>query len=166
MKLNKETLKQIIKEELDQVLSEQNQERPKLPNLTPDEQKIVDKIQQLIDSGDASDAVQAIVLAESFKETMPNIKQHIMDNNKDKFRKYAVDEVERGNSFRNLRKFYEPDDRGGSPFSRAVTLVPELREEPRIKRALDQVGGNASRVTAKIGGRKSWLKVNQHFGLR
>lgn len=156
MRLNKETLKQIIKEELDQVLSEQN-------DLSPEDQKIVDKIQQMIDRGDASDAVQAIVLAESFGE---NIQKHIMDNNKDKFRKLAVDEVEKGNNFRNLEKFYAPDDRGGSPFSRAITLVPELREEPRIKRALDKVGGNASRVTAQIGGRKSWLKLNQHLGLR
>lgn len=157
MKLNKETLKRIIKEELDQVLSEQN-------NLTPDEQTKVDKIQNLIDSGDASDAVQAVVFAETFGG---NIEQHIMTNNKDKFRQLAVDEVERSNNrTSDLRYFYERDDRGGSPFSRAVTLVPELREEPRIKRALDQVGGNASRVTAKIGGRKSWLKVNQHLGLR
>lgn len=159
MKLNKEILKQIIKEELDQVLSEQDE-------LAPEDQKIVGKIQHMIDNGDASDAVQAIVLAGSFRETMPKIEQHIMDNNKDKFRKLAVDEVEKGNSFRNLEKFYAPDDRGGSPFSRAITLVPELREEPRIKRALDKVGGNASRVTAKIGGRKSWLKVNQLLGLR
>ena len=156
MKLNKETLKQIIKEELDQVLSEQN-------NLTPDEQAKVDKIQSLIDEGDASDAVQAAVFAETFGG---NIEQHIMTNNKYKFRQLAVDEVERANKRRDLRYFYEPDKRGGSPFSRATTLVPELREEPRIKRALDQVGGNATRVTAKIGGRKSWLKVNQHLGLR
>ena len=156
MKLDKETLKQIIKEELDQVLSEQN-------NLTPDEQAKVDKIQNLVDTGDASDAVQAVVFAETFGG---NIEQHIMTNNKDKFRQLAVDEVERANNRRDLRFFYEPDKRGGSPFSRAITLVPELREEPRIKKALDQVGGNATRVTAKIGGRKSWLKLNQHLGLR
>ena len=156
MKLNKETLKQIIKEELDQVLSEQN-------NLTPDEQAKVDKIQSLIDSGDVSDAIQAIVFAETFGG---NIEQHIMTNNKDKFRQLAVDEVERANRRGNLRYFYELDKKGGSPFSRATTLVPELREEPRIKRALDQVGGNATRVTAKIGGRKSWLKVNQLLGVR
>jgi hypothetical protein len=156
MKLNKETLKQIIKEELEAVLGESRI----LSKYTKDKEE---ELRQYIqDMGKDPDEVRDALGTGSFNmmgQSLINNYPRTMPLSRDSKIRFAQKEME--TYFGSMEDFYNPDSSGSSSFSKVLKLLPELRELRRVKKVLQKVGGDPARVTAKIGGRPTFVVIRR-----
>ena len=158
MKLNKETLKQIIKEELEAVLGESRL----LRQFSKDKE---DELKQYIgDMGKDPDDVFAALGPDSVEvmgQTLVGRGYPISKPMGDEVKLMtAVEEMEKLEDSTNLNDFYDPDSTGTSIFSRVLELVPELMKINAVKRALDKAGSPTA-VTAKIGKRVTYHMIDR-----
>ena len=162
MKLNKETLMQIIKEELEAVLDESRL----LGRYTKDKEEELK--QALRDMGkDPDETISALgpdsanMIGQSLIDDYPKLMSVPMT--RDRRIQKASDEMEKlfTGYMINLNDFYNPDSSGTSVFSRVLKLLPELQQIPRVKRAITQAGGDPLKVTAKIGKRVTYSQIGR-----
>jgi|GEM_PF-5448942 len=158
MKLNKEALKQIIKEELEAVLDESKL----LRQFSKDKE---DEFKQYIrDMGKDPDDVFAALGpggVEVMGQTLVGREYPTSKPMSDEVKLMtAVKEMEKLQDSTNLNDFYDPDSTGTSIFSRVIELVPELMKINAVKRVLDKAGSPTA-VTAKIGKRVTYLRIDR-----
>jgi len=158
MKLNKETLKRIIKEEYEVVLDESRL----LRQFSKDKE---DELKQYIrDMGKDPDDVFAALGPDSVEvmgQTLVGREYPTSKPMGDEVKLMtAVKEMEKIQDSTNLNDFYDPDSTGTSIFSRVLELVPELMKINVVKRALDKAGSPTA-VTAKIGKRVTYHQINR-----
>ena len=165
MKLDKETLKKIIKEELEDVLDE-SMLLKKYVKDKDDELK-----QYMQDMGKDPDEIKAAVGPDSYnmmgQSLVPGFPKRMPLTRNVRIR-LARKEIY--TVYSGMEGFYNPDSTGSSPFSTIIKLLPELGDHPRVKRAIKLAGGDPTKVTAKIGKRATYLTLknlidNLHRGL-
>lgn len=157
MKLNKETLKQIIKEELEDILDESRL----IGQYSKDKEE--EFKQYLRDMGKDPDEIIATlgpdstnIMGQQFVDNYP--KRMSFPMTRDRAIKKAWNE-EMSKYHRTMESFYNADSSGTSPFSRVLKLLPELAQIPKVRKALLQVGGDPTKVTAKIGKRAVHMAI-------
>ena len=151
MKLDKETLMQIIKEELETVLDES----VLLRKFTKDKK---DKLRQHIgDMGKDPDEVEAALGPDSFNM----MGQSLIDNYPRTMPLSRDSKIRLAYKLMNgpFNKFYSPDSTGSTPFSKILELLPELKEDFKVKRAINKAGGDPTKVVARIGRRSTHLRM-------
>jgi len=158
MKLTKQTLKRIIKEEYEVVLDESRL----LRQFSKDKE---DELKQYIrDMGKDPDDVFAALGPDSVEvmgQTLVGREYPTSKPMGDEVKLMtAVKEMEKIQDSTNLNDFYDPDSTGTSIFSRVLELVPELMKINVVKRALDKAGSPTA-VTAKIGKRVTYHQINR-----
>jgi hypothetical protein len=158
MKLTKQTLKRIIKEEYEVVLDESRL----LRQFSKDKE---DELKQYIrDMGKDPDDVFAALGTDSVEvmgQTLVGREYPTSKPMSDEVKLMtAVGEMEKLQDSTNLNDFYDPDSTGTSIFSRVLELVPELMKINVVKRALDKAGSPTA-VTAKIGKRVTYHQINR-----
>ena len=151
MKLNKKTLKQIIKEELEAVLSESRI----LSKYTKDKEE--EFRQYLQDMGKDPDEVRGALGHSSYNMTG----QSLIDNYPGTMTLSRDSKIRLAYKLINgpFNSFYSPDSTGSTPFSKILELLPELREDFRVKRAINQAGGDPKKVVARMGKRSTHLRM-------
>ena len=156
MKLNKETLKKIIKEELEAVLDES----AILKQFGKDKKQ---KLRQHIRGmGKNPDEVRAALGPDSFNmmgQSLIDDYPRTMSLPRDAKISLAHREMQTG--FGSMEDFYNPDSSGSSAFSKVLKLLPELKELRRVKAALQKAGGDPANVTAKIGKRVTYISIRK-----
>ena len=151
MKLNKETLKRIIKEELEAVLGESRI----LSKYVKDKKE--EFRQYLQDMGKDPDEVRDALGHNSYNvmgQTLVNNYPGTMPLSRDSKIRLAYKLINGP-----FNSFYSPDSTGSSPFSKILELLPELREDGRVKRAINQAGGDPKKVVAGIGKSSTHLRM-------
>jgi hypothetical protein len=159
MKLNKETLIQIIKEELEAVLDES----AILKQFAKDKkEKLSQHIRNLSkDPDEVEDALGPFsfnMMGQTLIDDYPKLMSFPMSRNR-RIQK-ASEEMEKLPTS-NLNDFYNPDSSGTSVFSRVLKLLPELQQIPRVKRAIAQAGSDPLKVTARIGKRVTYSQIER-----
>ena len=160
MKLTKQTLKRIIKEELEAVMSESRL----LRQFSKDKEE---ELKQYIrDMGKDPDDVFTALGPDSVEvmgQTLVGREYPTSNPMSDEVKLMtAVKEMEKVMDSTNLNDFNDPDSTGTSIFSRVLELVPELMKINAIKRAIDKAGSPA-KVTAKIGKRSVYLQIDRRI---
>ena len=164
MKLNKETLKQIIKEELESFLDESRL----IGKYTKDKEEELK--QKIADMGKDPDEVIATLgpdganmIGQSLIDDYPKLMS--VPGSRDRRILKASEEMEKlfTGYMISLNDFYDPDSSGTSVFSRVLKLLPELQQMPRVKRVITQAGGDPLKVTAKIGKRVTYSQIGRRI---
>jgi len=156
MELNKETLMQIIKEELEAVLDESallkrygKHKKAELRQHIRDMGKDPDTVQKSL--GPASFDMMGQTLIDNYPKTI------ILPRDA----KISLAHKEMQTYFGSMEDFYNPDSSETSAFSRVLKLLPELKELQRVKIALQKAGGDPANVTAKIGKRVTYVSIRR-----
>ena len=168
MKLNKETLKRIIKEELDNVLGESRL----LDRYTKDKEEELkqtframgkDPDETIAALGPDSANMMGQSLIDDYPKRMkvPMTRVRRIQKASDEMEKLETGSATVSFTRVNLNDFYDPDSSGTSVFSRVLKLLPELEQIPRVKRAITVAGGDPLKVTAKIGRRVTYSQIGR-----
>jgi hypothetical protein len=163
MKLDKEALRRIIKEELESFL---------------DESRLLDKykkgkeaeLKKYIRSQSRQDPDQVIAAlgpdsAEMIGKTVVADYPTRMPMTRDMRIQSAAREM--STSFGGIEDFYSLDSSGTSAFSRVLELLPELEQISAVNAALKSAGGDPKKVTvdtlraANQGSRTAYIKIRR-----
>jgi hypothetical protein len=158
MEISKQTLKKIIKEEILSVLSEED-----ASELSSEDMEMVKNLESLMLNKNIDSRVQGVEMMRTLLEFEDPIGLYVKENVFDKVMRMNLEYVLGFKNGNKVRKFYEKDSLGSTPFGKLIDMHPEIPSAYNM--VMRKIGSlNPHDVTFKRGGRAglgytmTWLK--------